>query len=670
MSSSYQNNRTSKSFRSKIFNYFSVRINGESNHKPSRPQSSRQQFQQPTTYYQRTHHSHARAGHHSTKEHPTSSKREAPSAWDMPQASTLPDKPAAVKLGFWDGFVADINAALNGAPPPVRSSRRSNTQPTSARPSSNLHHRHHPQRSESARSSSRPHHPENSTPQDGRHERSDSGYRSVSSQTRRGHDERREYPRSSDLRPTSFDPIPEIPAPVHSKDPKKSTHKDLRSSSAEVSGSSRPASRSKRPADADQDIRHPPCEPTDVLKMPFTKRTEPLYTVPKHDVHINEASAASRSSVRASIETQRTCWEDFVNPPSDSPIPKIPSISTAKSAADPAPNHTPSTKKPSVSSGTHGQQPHQGKSVPSPRKAVPVLTPLITRKPVPTLQRIPKAEERRDPSRCELCKGPSDARTSWPDIDRHLCVTCARKAFHPEPANPPREPSPPPGPEAESDSESDAESTSSEPSSPTSLIFKSLFQPTTPPSPPAQSQYFSRPPSPSRYAPPSPSSLDPDYFLPSPPTSPLAPRLAGSNPVSSFSSSSYTDRYASTMNLNPFGAWPRPARAAVVGHEESSEGTRRASSMRGSRVAERRGRDLTGKRGPRSPSPLIPVTRPPPLGQWEGKGKGREVEEEGKGNEEEKKEGINRRSSFYGFYDEVLKVREEWNGYGWDEDGS
>ena len=690
MNSSYHHNPAlppGKSLRSKIWNYFSVRINGESNPSSSRP--APHQPRQPQTQashhnrQRRSDHSHARAGHNATKEQ-VAFKKKAGGPWDMPQAAPLPNKPAAAKLRFWDGVVADFNAAIGGPPPPRHS--RSGVQRPSGGSSTPHHHRHRSERSNADHSSSRRQHPERADPlhhHQGHHERSDSGYRSVASQDRRrGHDEHQKHAPAAEPRPASYrapfvETIPEAPTPVSFKQPKEGGRTVKHSPAANAGAELR--AHANMPADADLGVRHPSREPTGVLRMPFTEKTEPLYSVRKHNVQISERSAAARNSVRASITTQGTRWGDFITPPSDLPVPKLPSSSAAKSVAPTAPHRSPSSKKTpsSTPSTSHRQQTsHPANSAPNSRKAVPkpshisppiarnslMPSPLVTRKTVPPPPRMPKANEPRDPSRCELCKGPSNTCTSWADIDRHLCLTCAQMAFYPEPApHAERKASPAPTP-VEFEPDSDSDDFEPQRVSPTSTVFAPLFPKLSRPpvfSSEVPSQYL--PPSASGYAPPSPSSLDPNYALPSP-TSPVAPHAFGAG--------SYTDRYASTMDLNPFASaypWLRPATGSseqssglqgeMVREElevgpESSSSSEAAAGVKRSKAVKRGNatRDLIKDHRPlappRSPSPLIPVP-PIPMGVETGA---------------KSPAARNRRSSFYKFYDDVLRPGSEWAG--------
>ncbi|MCJ1467413.1 hypothetical protein MMC07_006037 [Pseudocyphellaria aurata] len=325
-------------------------------------------------------------------------------------------------MGFRQRFMAEIYAALDfdGGEPVRRSSttgrhRRHHRRGSTLRRSATAPHRrrrHHPEHSSSLRESSslsrgRRHRREDSSA--GRH--GEHGKHSPSPATR---DYASQPPsRARSYRAASFTSKPIISAPL--------TVVDLYEHPALRNRADSPLTDRKDALEFDI-----PPTPRAQPKVPQPPSTDQM---PSHRRAASNGSrpVATRGRERESALTTTTRWGDFqseaLNPRASQPI------------SDEAVHTTPRPRR------SHGrsQSPAKFPSFsPAPHRAR-AQSPLAR----PPVARTPSTRHTRGPVMCELCRGLSDPTVSYAEVQRHLCATCARKAFGSESkASSSREPPP------------------------------------------------------------------------------------------------------------------------------------------------------------------------------------------------------------------------------------
>lgn len=326
------------------------------------------------------------------------------------------------KLGFWQRFRAEFNAALDSRDTVKRSSttrgrRRYQRDSFPHRSASTPHSRRNPGHSSLRESSS--------VTRGRRYRREDSSTAQRCSSTGQHHNHRehssppqsprgRDYPpqpppRARSYRPVSFATKPKISNPVGFVD--LNVHPALRN----------------RP---------------NITEIPLTDRTDPLdsagFAVPsstnemplrkrtasKQGVDGNSHPTAPRSTAKHSIVSDTTRWGDFISAGQGTPPSKPASNQAAKVAArEPrSPGRSQGRSQslakfplfPSAAHQTRAQSPRSGKPEAD---------------PTPSFPRTSNNQRPRGPVICQLCKGLCDPNTSYPEVKRQLCTTCARIAF-------------------------------------------------------------------------------------------------------------------------------------------------------------------------------------------------------------------------------------------------
>ncbi|MCJ1261368.1 hypothetical protein MMC22_001232 [Lobaria immixta] len=317
------------------------------------------------------------------------------------------------KPGFWQRFRAEFNAALDSRDTVKRSSttwgrrryRRRDSVPH--RSASTPHRRRNPRHSSLRESSS--------VTRGRRYRREDSSTAQGCSSTGQHHNNREHssppqpQPRARSYHPASFATKPKISNPVGFVD--LNVHPALRNypNTTEI-----PLTDRTDPLDT-ADFAVPPS----TNEMPLYKRT-----ASKRGVDGHSHPTAPCSTAKHSIISDTTRWGDFISEAQGTPASRPASNQAAKVAA----------REPQSRGRSHGrsQSPakfplfppaaHQTRAQ-SPRSRKPEADP------TPSFPRTSNNQRPRGPVICQLCKGLSDPNISYPEVKRQLCSSCAWIAF-------------------------------------------------------------------------------------------------------------------------------------------------------------------------------------------------------------------------------------------------
>lgn len=346
------------------------------------------------------------------------------------------EQPPPVKLGFRQRLMAELYAVFDSRDTIIRSSttrdrRRHRQDSFLERSASTPHRRHNPEHSSSLRKSS-------SIPRGRRYHRGNSPILQRSSSTghRQNHREpspppqsppiAHDYfppplPRARSYRSKSFATKPDISAPL--KLLNLNGHPALRNNAntPETPLTNQTDRLDRADFDVPPTLRNQPeiSEQPWASQMPFHKRT-----TSQKRVDGNSHPKAPPGTTPRSIISTATRWGDFISESQSGPA----SQPTFNQATKVAPRQSQSPGRAQGGSQSPAKFPSFSPAAHQTRARSP-----LSRKPVadpgPSFLRTSSNQRPRGPVTCELCGGLSDPNTSYPDVKRHLCSKCARIAF-------------------------------------------------------------------------------------------------------------------------------------------------------------------------------------------------------------------------------------------------